>query len=363
MIKILQVVSSLKKNGTETFIMNAWHALDKKEITFDFLIFDNSKDGYYEEIVETESKVFILPSRKDGFFKYLSNLDNFFRTVSIEYEAIHFHCTSFTTIAPLYFAKKYGIKKRIAHIHGSNCRGFHNKVLHSINKQFIPFLSNIYLSCSSKASKWGYKTTRIFSKSEIIPNGINVEKFKFDYSKREKIREKLNLKSNAILLIHVGMLNPIKNHKFLIDIIKELKDQEINYKLICIGEGNQREYLENYAVSQRVSSLVSFLGHKNNIADFLSAADIFVFPSLHEGFGISLLEAQANGLPVLCSSGIPQEVNLSSNFNILDLKEGAKVWAKKISEIALQKNIREESPSIQDHSIATTINALRRIYM
>ena len=360
MVRILQIISSLRKNGTETFVMNVFRKLNHDEISFDFLVFEDSKSGFYNEIISSGSKVYFLPPRKEGLRRYHKKLNEFFKKKSYEYHGVHMHCTSLTTIAPLFYAKKYGIPLRITHMHGSNCKGIHNRIFHSFNKYRIGNVSNYLFACSTKAARWGFDKN---STPLIVPNGINLDAYKFNIEKRKEYRAKFKIKEDEILAIHVGMLHPVKNHKFLIDIINEVKKQRVKIKLLCVGEGELKESLLNYVRNQNLSEQIYFLGHRDDVPGLLSASDIFLFPSLHEGFGLAVLEAQVNGLPVFASSSLPTDVVLSNSIDLLQLNEGPQKWAKKILELDRKQITRGFPDEINRYSIDNTISELSRIYL
>ena len=153
MTRVLQVVAALKKNGTETFIMNIFRNIDRKNFMFDFLIFSDEKEGFYNEILELGGNIYHIPSRRDSWKEYHHQLDVFFSKHATKYDAVHMHGMSLTSLAPLYYAKKHGIKKRIFHIHASNCDGLHNKILHYLNQTRISHLATHFLGCSNQAVK------------------------------------------------------------------------------------------------------------------------------------------------------------------------------------------------------------------
>lgn len=361
MLRTLQIVSSLKKNGTETFIMNVFRNIDKSKYNIDFLIFDETKDGFYHEVIEAGANVYILPSRKKGFFNYHNNLKEFFKHKGSNYDAVHMHATSLTTIAPLIYSKKSGIKNRIMHIHGSGYRGMHNLIFHKINKLRIGKMANKFLACSRKAAYWGYGRNSLFPVS-IIPNGINIERFKFDIEKRKLKRKELGLNKDDYVAIHVGMFHPVKNHKFLFNVIEEIKALGVNIKLLCVGEGVLFDAFNKEIKERKLGKEIKLLGYREDISELLSASDIFIFPSFREGFGIAALEAQANGLNVLASTKVPDEVKLSDKFSFLDLKEGPKVWAKKILEIKDKCQHFNVPESINRYSSENTLKILTKVY-
>ena len=364
MVKILHVVNDLKKNGTETFIMNMFRNIDRRKYTFDFLVHSNDKSGFYNEIIELGGKIHVLPSRRENFLKYHKHLNSFFSIFSNEYNAVHMHSMSLTTLAPLYYAKKYNIKTRIFHIHASYCQGFHNIFLHKINKLRLFNVANYYFSCSHPASKWGYSGTSCFKNSLIIPNGINLEKFRFNKDARDKIRKSLNVNQDDFMIIHIGTFNSIKNHKFLIDIFSELKKykHKKNLKLVCVGNGPLHNSIIEYSKYKNVDKKTLFLGKRDDITDLLSSADLMLMPSLHEGLGIALIEAQASGLPVIASTGVPEEVKFTDQFYFIPL-ENQSAWLNKVLDIIkMNYTCRDIKKLSHRYDIKETLRIVTKIY-
>lgn len=360
MKRILHIVSHLKKNGTETFIMNIYRAINKSEFQFDFLTFSPNKEGYYQEIIELGGKVFFLPDRKQGFLNYHKELDTFFKKFSKIYDTIHFHVSSFSSVAPLFFAKKYGIPKRIVHVHSTNCTGLHNKILHRINRNRISTLGTDFLGCSNLACKWGYSTTPALKKSIVITNGIDLNTFYPDSASRDRIRKSLNIGDNPLIL-HVGTFNPIKNHKFLLESFSLLLNKMPGARLACVGDGKLLNEIKSLAISLGINDSVYFLGRRDDIPDLMRGADLFVLPSLYEGLGIVLIEAQACGLTSIASTGVPKETKINDSTSYISLKEGPGKWAEQMISMLSH---REEalSPEIFKHSVQSTVNQILSIY-
>ena len=134
-----------------------------------------------------------------------------------------------------------------------------------------------------------------------------------------------------------------KNQEFLIDVFKEIK-KEKKSKLMIIGDGKNKNNLMNKVEKLGLTNDVIFLEKRNDINNLLYSMDVFVFPSLYEGLGIVAIEAQAAGLPVLCSENIPDEANISNLFFSLKLEEPLEIWKDKIiklSELSRQ-NVSEQ---------------------
>ena len=136
---------------------------------------------------------------------------------------------------------------------------------------------------------------------EVIPNGIDLARFKgLD---RQRSRQKPGL-GNEFVVMTIARLESVKGIEYLIRAISKLKEaspQSINIKLVIVGDGSERENLESLSAKLGLTERVKFLGQIPNekIPESLAEADCFCLPSLREGFGIVILEAQAAGIPVI----------------------------------------------------------------
>lgn len=356
--RVLHCLASMNRGGAETFIMNVFRGIDRCFFNFDFLL--NSDDGaYIEEINSLGGKVYVIPSRSAGIRNYCKALDAFFGKHKNEFDALHFHTSSLSSLEVLYFAKKNGIKKRIIHSHSTRQNGLIHNVLHWINKPLIKYLATDYLACSRVAADWLYKYTGVHSKSIVVNNGIDVEKFAFNEHFRKEIRSSLKINEHAVVLGHVGRFDEVKNHTFLLKIFKSfLKIQPDSY-LILIGIGPLKSICEQEAKQLGVVSNVKFVGLQTEIYKFLSAFDYFIFPSLYEGLPVALVEAQTSGLTTICSDKVSQEARISSGLTFFPLEKNADEWAKYIAERTLVDRVDSCSQVIANgYSIQHTISFL-----
>lgn len=135
---------------------------------------------------------------------------------------------------------------------------------------------------------------------EYVPGvGIDLEKFsRTDVNRYEK-RKELGIPENATLLISVGELNKNKNHETVIRAVAELKNENIYY--IIAGKGGLEGYLNGLIEEVGLTDRVKLLGYRNDIKELCAISDVFVFPSFREGLSVSVMEAMATGLPVVCS--------------------------------------------------------------
>ena len=164
-----------------------------------------------------------------------------------------------------------------------------------------------------------------------MKNGINIEKYRYSTKIRKLWRKKLNISDDTLLLGNVGRLVAQKNPLFMIEILSEVKKIKKESKLLLVGrDGTQRNKMEEKIRQYGLENDVIFFGESNEINQLLQAMDVFIFPSNFEGLGIVAIEAQAAGLPVFASTGVPKDAKASENFWRIELDEGAERWARKI---------------------------------
>lgn len=327
MIRILHITEWLARNGTETFIMNLFREALKYDIIFDFLLTHESKEGYYEEACSMGSKIFFLPSRRDNPWKYHSSLDNFFRLHAKEYAGVHMSGNSMSSISPLKYARKYEIPLRIFHSHNSTCSGFHNKVLHKLNKLVISKYATHYLACSKSALKWAFSNTPAEKSAQVINNGIDIKKYSYSKHIRDLYRDDMSLQDKFVIG-HVGRFMTEKNHKFLIDIFHEVLNIKPDSILLLVGKGGLEDEIVKYVNKLNISQYVRFSGVRDDVDGLLQAMDLFIMPSIFEGLPFVLVEAQAAGLPIIASANITDEVAITSDFNFMSLSAPPQKWAQ-----------------------------------
>ncbi len=151
----------------------------------------------------------------------------------------------------------------------------------------------------------------------VVPNGIDVEAFT---SSRDpgKLRETLGVPSTVQLIGTVGRLVPFKGHRYLLEAMARLRERSPAIHLLIVGEGPERETLEQAVRDLGIAGAVKFLGHRTDVADLLALMEVFVLPSEAEDFGRVLLEAMVMGRPIVAtaSGGVP-EIVLANKTGLL----------------------------------------------
>lgn len=336
MRRVLQVFGKLGRGGLEAFVMNLYRSIDRNQIQFDFLLTAEGGD-YEEEAKGLGAMIYYTPPRSNGLKAYKSFLDDFFAKNAARYSAIHLHASSLSSIEPLKYAKKYGISIRIIHSHSSsvkqNLRGriFHH-ILHNYNKLKIRNLATHYMGCSDKALDWLFNGTGVRSKATMVNNGIDSSQYRFNESVREEIREAFGFK-NKFVIGHVGSFTHVKNHHFLISLFEKILQAIPEAKLLLVGAGELEHQIKQQIHNTGIDSDVIFAGLRSDVNKVLQAIDLIIMPSLFEGLPVSLVEAQAAGLPIIASDTISKDVALTSNIHFISLNEPIQKWIDCVTSI------------------------------
>ncbi len=193
----------------------------------------------------------------------------------------------------------------------------------------------------------------------IVKNGIDIDKFKHPAVERKDVRAKLGINESSFVLTHIGRFVPVKNHPFTLDVFVSLLKRKEDAVLILVGTGEDREKVENIIKEKGIADKVIILSNVVDVPSLLAASDAFVLPSLYEGFGIVLVEAQAAGLRCIVSDRINKEVFLSDLIIPLSLEESKEKWA----DVILDDSIRSGySMRLDEYDMRNEINRLERIY-
>ena len=342
MKKILVVITTafVKTGGLSSVMLNYWRSIDKRDLSFDFASSNVIDNVLSQEITKEGSRYFQLPPRQ-SIISYFIQLHK----ICKGYNIVHVHANSSTAIIELMAAKLAGVHKRIHHNHTSRSQyPLLNALLHPF---FIRSLTNA-VACSDKAGEW------LFGKGnfQILQNAINIDAFKYNPSVRNEERLKYGIRDDEFVVGHIGKFMDAKNHKFLIDIFAKYHCQNPNSKLLLVGDGIWRPKVEKWVLESGCSDAIILAGLCTNIPAIIQSFDIFVFPSIYEGLPLTVLEAQAAGLPCLVSSNITSAVNVGCDILFLPIEESAVAWASRID--ALYANRSRETRCELNRGLLTT---------
>lgn len=362
MVRVLQIVDSMDCGGIQSFIMNVFREAKKKGVVFDFLVTVSRKCEYDEEIKNLGGKIYRVPSRREGILKNIIELRKFF--LSHNYECVHLHASSPSYIEPLIMSKKFNIPKRVLHSHSSsNVNSLYHRIMSSIYRPKLKKIATDYLACSEEAAKWMYGKYIPSEDIVIIPNSIPIDDFKFDKNDRDKIRRELGI-ANELVIGHVGRFVHAKNHEKIVDVFFNYYSRNPESVLLLVGDGVLKKEVKEKVVRLGIEKNVIFTGIRHDIYNLLKAMDIFIMPSYYEGLPVTLVEAQASGLPCVVSDSITKEVKVSDLITYISLDSELDEWLNKIN-IDINFNERVEyNEKIKDtkFQVKNVLENLLKIY-
>ncbi|HET7657863.1 MAG TPA: glycosyltransferase family 1 protein [Bacillales bacterium] len=323
-LRILHVVVNMNRGGAETLIMNWYRNIDRSKIQFDFL---TCKAGSFDsEIEKMGGKVHRIPYITDaGHFRYIRALKDFF-LAHPEYRAIHSHMDKMSGFV-LREAQKAGVPIRISHSHNTSSEGgFAAKGYKWYAGNYICQNASHFFACSSHASEWLYGNR--VNQTVILKNGIDADLFNYSATIEGQMRKEFGLEKKHYVIGHVGRFCRQKNHSFLIDVFSEIHKINPNAFLVLAGEGPLKVDVVQKVKRLGLSEKVKFLGNRGDIHKVLQSFDVMLFPSFHEGLPVSLIEAQAAGVPCIISEAVSKEVDMGAELiKFANINGSPRLWA------------------------------------
>lgn len=370
MIKILMTgASNIGKAGVATIAFNLGQHMDSAKVNINYLAQHGLSDEKYRRMIENKGgKIYVMDSISENkVIKMIKTVEWIGAIAKKEpFDAVHINSdTAYLAAAYTWIFKRAGISKIIIHSH-STMVDDNNKVrriikifIHKICKIYVKKNAQVKLACSEHAAKWMFDKEQV----TIIPNGIDVDRFKFNQKKRNEYRKNMNLE-NRFVICSVGRLAYQKNTFFTMDIFKEILHMDGNSVLLFVGDGELRLSAEKYAEVNGLNEKIFFLGNREDISEILSVSDVFLLPSRFEGLGIVYIEAQVAGMPVFASDHVPSEAFITDTIFKVSLNDSPQHWAKTIFE---HKNDERKDQSMkvksQNYDIHTAALLLQNKYI
>lgn len=199
----------------------------------------------------------------------------------------------------------------------------------------IPAFATALFACGKDAGDWMFGGKQY----HVMANAVEVKRYQYKPSVAEKIRNEWNI-SDELLVGHVGRFNPQKNHTFLIDIFYEVQKINPSARLLLVGDGDGKKEIQEKARELGIADHIIFAGVRTDVEEQMQAMDVFVFPSLYEGLPVTMVEAQAAGLPCVISDHVPEECIITNHLvTVQKLTDSPKIWAEHILERAKSPRI------------------------
>lgn len=334
MIRVLHVLGGLDRGGAETMVMNLYRTIDRTKIQFDFVIHTSSHQAYYPEIVEMGGEIYSFPAFNGINFAELQKMWNQFFVEHPEYKILHSHVRSYASLY-IPIAKKYGVKT-IIHSHSTSNGSGIASVVKRIMQYPLRHQADYLMACSNEAGRWLYgDKAGLKDNYFFLPNAIDTEKYRYSEDVANKCREQFGL-TDKFVIGHVGRFHEAKNHMFLLEVFAEVATRRTDAMLLLVGDGDLRPSIVAKIKELQIEDCVILAGSRGDVAEIMSAMDVFVFPSLYEGLPVTVVEAQAAGLHCLISSCITEDVDISELVERLPIND-TEAWVERILSMDVKR--------------------------
>ena len=366
-IKILQVIGGLNRGGAETMLMNLYRKIDRQKYKFDFLVYvtDDKKADYEDEILQNGDQIIKLDrNRVKNPILFYHDLNHVMKNSG--YTCVHAH-TLFNSGIVMYAAYYNHIPVRITHSHSSgNMKRdtLINRTYFKFAKYLITKYSTNYIACDLKSGEYLFGEG---FRGPILHNGIDLNRFCYEENVEENKYQYLR-DENILKLAVIGSFYEVKNHIFLLPIAEKLKEKGIKFKLYFAGRGPLQKMLEEKVKELHLENEIIFLGIVDQVEKFLKNIDLILMPSLYEGVPVSLIEAQAAGVPAIISENISRDVDMELGLLNFVTIDSDKQWLEEIvrfhcerHEILNPKNIYEQL-TLKGYNVEKNVDFLCEIY-
>lgn len=376
-MRVLQVLSTLNiSSGIANFVINHYRKMIDYGIQFDFLLFQPVPNSYKDEVESLGGKVYYIEKPTIHFGKYNKEVKKFFTNHFGEWDIVHIH-EILVQKWIIKNAKKFGGVKKIAvHSHAAKfvlpiygvsriknkflmfVKTIRNKyLLHGIRK-----MPDYFFACSNAAGLALYgKSINKKNNYTVIKNAIDSSKYLYNIDVRNSYRKQLSVSDKKVIVL-VGRLCEEKNQILFLDVMKKLCDVGSSYMLLLVGEGHLRKVIEEKIIGLNLENDVMLLGNRTDVPNILLCADLVVLPSIIEGLGMALIEAQASGLPCIASTGVPREAEITPHVKFVDLNDGVQGWVEAVKDTEIKRYDTKKYIEESGYDINESVKKLSAIY-
>ena len=369
MIRVMQINAGEAFGGVSAMVYQIYQHIDHNKIQFDFVAPNvTSYYPYRDEIEAAGGRIYELHADGMLLLRKLRYFVRLYRHLRKQrYRIVHINSGSVMfNLQTAAIARLAGVKRILVHSHNAGNEGARMKRLTPLLRKMITWFSTDYLACSHKSAEYMFDR-RVINEHQyhLILNGIDVEEHKFSQNSRDKIRAEYGLEDKRVLL-HVGRFNVQKNHSRLIQIFQAYLKKHPDSVLLLIGEGELYDRIHEMVTRDHMENNVMFLGLRKDVADFMSAADVFVLPSLYEGLPVVGIEAQCSGLPCVFSAEITRETDITGKNCFVPLEKDDKVWTAAIDaamQNRIDRNCAREYVETAEYTIQATARKMEHLYL
>ena len=365
---IAEFIGTISDGGAETLVKDYAFLLDKDIFNVFVIVLRRTRDAANDALLsQANVEIIEIYKRNDFLSKVIQKLNRWwylpYRLKKLlkerNIEALHIHLAFLKYISP--------IRKKI-----KNVKLFytcHNEPQYFID-QSVPaeyraakiLIKDNHLQLIALHDEMRKEINSIFEidNTVVIRNGIDFNRFKVIKETKEEIRKSLEIPQDAFVLGHIGRFSDQKNHTFLIDVFSEVYKENKNAFLLLIGAGELLNTVKTKVDKCGLKNRVMILSHRSDIPQLLKAMDVFVFPSLFEGLGIVLIEAQVSGLRCIISDTVPREAFQSELAVPMSLQASPDEWR----DIILDESVKGPwKGKIELYNMNREIKYLEQLYL
>lgn len=354
MKKILQIIPSFGIGGAEKVVLDYLRHYDKTNYEMRALSLFPSQGSNYDQIIKDENLPVIYLDKKPGFdFSMIKKIKNVMEEYNPDIVHIHIPIVKYLIPSMIRRRKKTKFFYTIHNEPEKDAPGLEGKV----NRFAIKRLGLTPIALSSRMAKASDEFYKIQG-TKVLGNGIDISDYVNPNVDTDQLISELNIQ-DCFVMGHVGRFSKQKNHEFLISILNEVVKQKDNAVLLLAGDGELKANIMSQVNELGLNDHVRFLGIRGDVKELLKVFDAFVFPSLHEGFPITLLEAQASGVRCVISDVIDEDVILSENTIVCSLNQPASEWVQPIINPEIKSHTYYP---ILEFDITNVMNKLMNIY-
>lgn len=363
MKKILHIIPGFG-GGISSFVKNLALGNSGAEIVYDVMGFNKFPQSYEEIINNQGGKCYSLPSVHKHPIKMMKIYNEMLKKQS--YDVVHCHFSGYRGFAFKAIAKIHGVNNIATHAHRTSEEksNIFDGVTRKLSQLLSRSMSSELYACSKMAGEYIFGSMQLKNKKVIvIPNSVDTEKFLKDVDKSiiEQYRKEFEIPINCEVIGHIGRFNIQKNHIFMLKLAKNLKERNVNFRMIFVGDGELLEKIKIEAQKMQLCENVIFAGKREDIDSFIKLFDVMILPSLFEGLPTVAVEAQAAGIPCVLADTITEECDLRMGLvEFLPITK-VTVWSDELKKI-VKKNV---DPSIRKKQLELTgftIDSMQKKY-
>ena len=353
-IKVLHIIPNFGIGGAEKLVLDYLTYSDKKRADIRALsMYENGHTHYDKEIEENGLNVYYLDKKPGLDFTMIRKIKKIIDEFNPDVIHSHLYCMKY--LIPSLLNKK---NVRMFHtIHNEpqkDARGG-NKLA---NKLAFKICGVTPIALTDDLREEVNKYYRL-NNAITVHNGICLDNFKKVRIDTYNAKKRLEIPPESFVVGHVGRFFKQKNHTLILDIFADVLKKRDDSYLLLVGDGELKSEIQNKARELGITSNVKFLGIRDDIPEIITAMDVFLFPSLHEGFPITLIEAQATGVKCVISSAIDKNSILSENTLSVNLEDAVEHWSEVILNPSLKNN---DFRNIDDYDISKITEKLLEVY-